>query len=52
MYRPRKVTEPVTGLSWLARTPAQARLRWVPLFTIITTGFAMFMAGRLWERLS
>lgn len=43
IYRPHLVTEPVTGLSWIARSAYQARLRWYPL----AVAAAAFGAGVL-----
>ncbi len=45
-YRPRQVREPITGLEWLARSPAQAWLAWWPLALLLAVAALAFAAGR------
>lgn len=45
IYRPHLVTEPVTGLRWIARSAYQARLRWHPLAFAGTTFAAGVIVG-------
>lgn len=47
VYSPRPVTEPLTGLAWIARTPGEARLAWLPVAAVAGAFVLGLVAGAL-----
>lgn len=51
-FQPREVRCPVTGFRWMARTRAEARLRWSWIGVLVLYLAVGFFAGVVWERIA
>lgn len=51
-FQPREVRCPVTGFRWIARTRAEARLRWAWPAIMCGVFVVGVFAGLIWERIA